>query len=170
MGLFEVQMPLLYGEGGRSAFPRLQQEILKKSTDESIFAWRGQHDDPGWTGTLAKSPIDFEDSGNIFEWTFDRDRSDYAMTNRGLKFGAVLGRELTVIAGATLLALNCADDRHSPTPIFVWLWQDLDFGDVLTRHNVLGTIDRHYLKENFAAMLENSSFTRFEGQREVFVR
>jgi hypothetical protein len=39
LGLFDVNMPLLYGEG-RKAFTRLQLEIIKKSDDESIFAWR----------------------------------------------------------------------------------------------------------------------------------
>lgn len=39
MGIFDINMPLLYGEGGTKAFIRLQEEILKDSTDESIFAW-----------------------------------------------------------------------------------------------------------------------------------
>ncbi len=38
LGLFGVNMPLLYGEG-REAFQRLQQEIVRKSTDQSIFAF-----------------------------------------------------------------------------------------------------------------------------------
>ena len=38
LGLFEVNMPPLYGEG-KKAFMRLQLEIIKKSEDESIFAW-----------------------------------------------------------------------------------------------------------------------------------
>ena len=38
LGLFDVNMPLLYGEGVK-AFVRLQEEILKTSTDQSIFAW-----------------------------------------------------------------------------------------------------------------------------------
>lgn len=38
LGLFDVNMPLLYGEGSK-AFIRLQEEILKTSTDQSIFAW-----------------------------------------------------------------------------------------------------------------------------------
>ena len=37
LGLFGVNMPLLYGEGDK-AFTRLQHEILKSSHDESIFA------------------------------------------------------------------------------------------------------------------------------------
>ena len=39
MGLFDVQMPLLYGEGGQSAFIRLQELILQQRQDDSIFLW-----------------------------------------------------------------------------------------------------------------------------------
>ncbi|THU79679.1 HET-domain-containing protein, partial [Dendrothele bispora CBS 962.96] len=38
MGLFGVNMPPIYGEGGPKAFMRLQQEIIKYSEDRSIFA------------------------------------------------------------------------------------------------------------------------------------
>lgn len=39
MGLFGVNMPTIYGEG-KNAFLRLQEEIMKLSSDHSIFAWR----------------------------------------------------------------------------------------------------------------------------------
>ncbi|KAM0702881.1 hypothetical protein Q7P35_010313 [Cladosporium inversicolor] len=38
LGLFSVNMPLMYGEGPR-AFMRLQEEIMKISDDPTIFAW-----------------------------------------------------------------------------------------------------------------------------------
>jgi len=38
MGLLNVNMPMLYGEG-RKAFHRLQLEIIRTSNDQSIFAW-----------------------------------------------------------------------------------------------------------------------------------
>jgi hypothetical protein len=38
IGIFDVNMPLLYGEG-RKAFTRLQEEILNVSDDHSLFAW-----------------------------------------------------------------------------------------------------------------------------------
>ena len=38
MGLFGVHMPTIYGEGTR-AFPRLQEEILKRTSDQTLFAW-----------------------------------------------------------------------------------------------------------------------------------
>ncbi|KAK1545681.1 HET domain-containing protein [Colletotrichum paranaense] len=38
LGIFDINMPLLYGEGER-AFERLQIEIMKQSSDDSILAW-----------------------------------------------------------------------------------------------------------------------------------
>jgi hypothetical protein len=38
LGIFNVNMPLLYGEG-RKSFTRLQEEIMKVSDDQSLFAW-----------------------------------------------------------------------------------------------------------------------------------
>ncbi|TBU45283.1 hypothetical protein BD309DRAFT_918148 [Dichomitus squalens] len=38
MGIFDIHMPTLYGEG-QHAFHRLQEEIMKNSTDTSLFAW-----------------------------------------------------------------------------------------------------------------------------------
>ncbi|KAJ4376347.1 hypothetical protein N0V83_001630 [Neocucurbitaria cava] len=65
MGLFSVNMPLLYGEGSR-AFRRLQEEILRVEEDYTIFAWAPKEslesDDalPAVSrGLLAHSPSDF---------------------------------------------------------------------------------------------------------------
>ncbi|KAI8714887.1 HET domain-containing protein [Fusarium sp. LHS14.1] len=63
MGLFNVNMPLLYGEGNK-AFFRLQMEILQSSNDQSIFAWE-QRPDPVKgrrfiSSILATSLEDFE--------------------------------------------------------------------------------------------------------------
>ncbi|KAI5992971.1 heterokaryon incompatibility protein-domain-containing protein [Pisolithus albus] len=56
MGLFEVNMPMVYGEG-KKAFHRLQLEIIRTSGDQSIFAW------DLWTArtgsVLADDPSDF---------------------------------------------------------------------------------------------------------------
>ncbi|KAB5580057.1 heterokaryon incompatibility protein-domain-containing protein [Coniochaeta sp. 2T2.1] len=38
MGIFNVHLPLLYGEGHR-AFIRLQEEILKTTNDHTLFIW-----------------------------------------------------------------------------------------------------------------------------------
>jgi hypothetical protein len=38
MGIFNVNMPLMYGEK-QKAFQRLQEEIMKITDDQSLFAW-----------------------------------------------------------------------------------------------------------------------------------
>ena len=38
LGIFQVNMPLLYGEGSK-AFIRLQLAIIETSDDDSVFAW-----------------------------------------------------------------------------------------------------------------------------------
>ncbi|RPD73775.1 HET-domain-containing protein [Lentinus tigrinus ALCF2SS1-7] len=40
LGLFDIHMPPLYGEG-RNAFRRLQEEIMRQSADTTLFSWPG---------------------------------------------------------------------------------------------------------------------------------
>ncbi|KAK3373360.1 hypothetical protein B0T24DRAFT_649346 [Lasiosphaeria ovina] len=49
LGLFRVNMAMLYGEGGPRAFYRLQEEIMKSSTDQSILAWTPIQPEPSAT-------------------------------------------------------------------------------------------------------------------------
>jgi hypothetical protein len=58
MGIFNVNMPLLYGEGGEKAFIRLQEAILRVHDDHSLFIWTG-HTDTQNSGLLARSPASF---------------------------------------------------------------------------------------------------------------
>ena len=90
MGLFGVNMPLLYGEG-RNAFTRLQLEIIKMSDDETIFAWEGQSTSD--TGLLALSPANFRDCGNLRRIIFDKNRPEYSMTNKGLRMELLLKQD-----------------------------------------------------------------------------
>ncbi|KAL5410341.1 hypothetical protein PMIN04_010678 [Paraphaeosphaeria minitans] len=57
LGLFEVNMPMIYGEREK-AFLRLQQSIAHKSKDESLFAW-----------ALSPSAVDSQDYFSIFAST-----------------------------------------------------------------------------------------------------
>jgi hypothetical protein len=81
LGIFSVHMPLLYGEGDQ-AFLRLQEEIMKASYDQSIFAWRVPGAS-GLTGILATSPEYFRHSGHILP-SFTSSEP-YSITNRGLR-------------------------------------------------------------------------------------
>ncbi|KAK4159902.1 hypothetical protein QBC43DRAFT_293521 [Cladorrhinum sp. PSN259] len=93
MGIFNVNMPLLYGEGTR-AFMRLQEEILKVTHDHSIFCWEcGENDMLRYqlSGLLALSPTYFENFGDIRPVPFEASRfsqgqasAPSTMTNAGL--------------------------------------------------------------------------------------
>jgi len=61
MGIFGVNMPMLYGEGEK-AFIRLQEEIIKVSDDHSLFAWQSYNNGGG---LLATSPAAFINSSKI---------------------------------------------------------------------------------------------------------
>lgn len=90
LGVFNVNMPLLYGEGER-AFIRLQEEIIKVSNDATIFAWRPKliyKRGSGNIGMLAPSPRAFANATNL---TWNSSHPDYThvapymITNRGLQ-------------------------------------------------------------------------------------
>lgn len=86
MGIFSVNMPMLYGEGGEKAFLRLQEEIMKESDDQSLFAWvERDAEQTAYHGLLAKSPLSFALSNSVLPYEDWEPRSPYAMTNRGLR-------------------------------------------------------------------------------------
>jgi len=87
LGIFDVNLPLLYGEADK-AFQRLQEEIIRSKADLSIFAWQCTQP-PGvdrWplTGVLARSPQDFF-NGHVVERMYRRETHDFAITNVGIK-------------------------------------------------------------------------------------
>ncbi|KAG6330578.1 hypothetical protein ID866_8512 [Astraeus odoratus] len=64
LGLLGVHIPMLYGEG-KNAFRRLQLEIIRKSNDQSIFAW-GHTRTTGCSGSfLADDPSYFRDCSEV---------------------------------------------------------------------------------------------------------
>lgn len=77
LGLFQVHMPLLYGEGNK-AYIRLQEEIMLKSDDASIFCHA--HND-----LLARTPFDFRESGDVTASPMRAAVGPYSMTNMGLR-------------------------------------------------------------------------------------
>ena len=86
LGLFDINIPLLYGEGGKKAFTRLQEELMRNSDDHSLFCWTQKTATSKIArGLLAESPAEFASSrgiSNFSNWT----RSyPYSMTNMGLE-------------------------------------------------------------------------------------
>jgi hypothetical protein len=93
MGLFDVNMPLLYGEGAQKAFIRLQTEIMARTTDESIFAWSFPETSfRSYRPLLAEHPSWFKNSGHhhlpVREMLIKRS-SMHQMTSRGVRMEAL---------------------------------------------------------------------------------
>lgn len=141
LGLFQVHMPLLYGEGEHNAFVRLQLQIITDSDDESIFAWSAPGRNPtilptSRRGMLAPSLSAFSQAGNIFRLPISNQqythRPHYAMTNRGLLYQGpaqhvLKDRTGMEIAGFYIIYFNCFDDRCERWPVVVCKpWRDGD--------------------------------------------
>ncbi|KAK0643927.1 hypothetical protein B0T16DRAFT_494862 [Cercophora newfieldiana] len=83
MGLFNINMPMLYGEGDR-AFIRLQEGIIKNSDDMSIFAWvTPMSKFSALSGLLASSPKLFATTGHV-KWRANNN-PPHEITNKGIK-------------------------------------------------------------------------------------
>ena len=64
LGLLDVNMPMLYGEG-KKAFHRLQLEIIRMSNDQSIFAWDYQGEKGRTCSILADDPSFFRNCSEM---------------------------------------------------------------------------------------------------------
>ena len=118
LGIFDVNMPLIYGEGDK-AFLRLQNAIMQSSYDESIFAWGFELSQDEPYVVLARSPKYFETSKDVV----DRQRlsstreSNFEVTNKGIRYWypmlgtlRVTQRHWTVSkSGPRLIQLGCED-------------------------------------------------------------
>jgi hypothetical protein len=132
LGIFGVNMPMIYGEGDK-AFVRLQENIIRKTTDHSILCWNPPQGRD--TGSLhfqprslfASSPSYFADSKNIVQRATHSPRP-FNMTNRGL------GITLPVHAyfdkhgdeGYTQAKMNCVYQGQEAQPIVLNLQRQYD--------------------------------------------
>lgn len=115
LGIFEINMPLLYGEEERS-FLRLQTEIIRKSNDETIFVWLKSN--PEGEGILAPDISAFSKCSKILSAPHVQ-RQHYEVTHKGLQVLLPLSiPELTMKFGTRgelkmLWKLNCSVDVGS---------------------------------------------------------
>lgn len=112
LGIFGVNMPMLYGEGD-NAFVRLQEEILRLTDDQSLLAW-GFGLPPTTYGhnLLARSPDDFSKCGSIESRRRASDRH-YTMTNKGLHI-VLATRDLFEPYTSSLALLTCENIQFQP--------------------------------------------------------
>jgi hypothetical protein len=122
LGIFQINMSMLYGEGDR-AFTRLQEEIIRTSDDETIFTWGFKNGNTHRVQNanritienrlLASSPTDFLGCDKIqtlssvnYSGMGNSMSTHYSMTNKGL----LIERPLLVLPApfyTALVPLNC---------------------------------------------------------------
>jgi hypothetical protein len=125
LGIFGINMPLLYGED-QKAFIRLQEEIIKVSDDHSIFVWKSVpliSDD--FHGLLALSPHVFRDIGSILPYRDGGNSKPFAMSNKGLQIELPL-LKVGDMDDEYLGVLNCrsADEGSSLAINLRCIWGD----------------------------------------------
>jgi hypothetical protein len=136
MGLFGVNMPLLYGEGPK-AFIRLQEEIIRHSNDLTIFAWEADTPEDAYEyasedlakrrrvaeteavrGVLALSPREFE-VAEMIEPTLNAISQEYTVTNKGIRISSI---SIQPVRNSSdfLMDLDCYDKKsHSVKSIYI---------------------------------------------------
>lgn len=98
LGIFGINMPLLYGEEER-AFLRLQSEIISSYPDSTILAWIlrpeisgdvSEMPDDSYSGVMASSPMFFQDCAEV-KTLSNPSLFDFSMSNRGIQLRAQFG-------------------------------------------------------------------------------
>ncbi|KAI1336234.1 HET-domain-containing protein [Xylariaceae sp. FL0016] len=161
MGIFNIFMPLMYGEGHR-AFIRLQEEIIKDNHDLSIFAWAGDPEGQKYVGLLAKSPSQFTTGVETLLFYKLKFTTDFSITNRGIQFHSMVTFDKG--SGFYVLPLDCGirvqedNDNNLPRTIGIYLMRAPEFGLVRVLPDLIHTfkpwtsvaISRHQRKRLYA--------------------
>jgi hypothetical protein len=126
MGLFDINMPMIYGEGPK-AFQRLQLEIIKSSQDQSIFCWWRLAEEV--VNPLANSPEDFQLSGSIVCGGLSATLEEYSMTQKGLK----ITLPLMVTNVSVIGLLNCYRLGDYGSQIAIRFWMNYGEGNAYSR-------------------------------------
>lgn len=122
LGIFDVNMALLYGEGVQKAFRRLQEHILANSTDDSIFAWWITTDRPNG-GLLAETPSDCAQSSEVVRNNGRPSINPYQMTSKGVQLDVFLAVYMNVSIGLLHLTCEVQDSSGAVLPVMI----ELDF-------------------------------------------
>lgn len=113
LGIFDVNMPLLYGEV-QKAFRRLQEEIIRQTYDHTVFAWSSCGDEC-LPGLLTSSPAAFKHDSDVVQRDF-QDAKAYNLTD----LGPVIELPLEVWVPSIYWAgLNCT--KNAFDQLGIWL-------------------------------------------------
>ena len=126
MGLFDIYMPMIYGEREK-AFLRLQQQIIQNNKDESIFAWDMEF--PGntkaYSGLFSPSPSAYANCSDIIQTSGSRGFSE---SNGEL---SIWSRVLPHSPGTYVAALHCTDRAFPESRTFILIGNTLTEGEFI---------------------------------------
>ena len=165
LGIFEVNMALLYGEGGERAFMRLQEEIIKESDDQSILSW-SEAPNALLIGFLAPHPSFFHGCKDVVPFKSWRTSKPYSITNCGLRVTGIIGPSFdfnnpelpsSLLEADHILLLKCCKTSTPEKPVGILLREIVPSGDQFAR--VCGPLLTFHGSDNFAAANRFSSRT-----------
>ncbi|RYP81574.1 hypothetical protein DL770_005876 [Monosporascus sp. CRB-9-2] len=128
LGIFNVSMPMLYGEG-KKAFLRLQEQIIQTSNDLSIFAFlHGTSTDGLGSGCIplqpycdlfAAYPSDFMGCRDLVHTRMDVHWNNaFTLTNKGIHFRRA-ELEVDLRHGLYCMLLNCRFSDSEPAKMYL---------------------------------------------------
>ena len=123
MGLFDVSIPIVYGEGREKAFIRLQQAIFNQTNDHTIFAWgfrraEGQMErdrETGMSRSIRELKLMEEGRGTEEEGGTSIRAIDIENTGTG----GILAKSLSTFVGCRNLLPGRAGSKKRQ-PLFEW--------------------------------------------------
>ena len=154
MGLFDVNMPMIYGER-EGAFLRLQQHIIQKTRDESIFAWATEF--PGntrtYSGLFAQSPLAYASCSNIVQT-----QGSHGFSERNGELSMRL-RLLPHIPETYCAILNCTDRAHPGSKTFILM------GRTSTKDEYVRVADKKHVSRG---LIESERWHRLQ-ERQIHI-
>jgi len=159
LGIFGVNMPLIYGER-ENAFRRLQEEIIKTSSDHSIFAWSRTNfsSKPTFSAPfLAPNPKSFYSERRVIQqpW-FQYSDDPYAISNLGLIIELPVS---TSTRGDPFCVLGCSfeDEPEGPIGLILKAWNSEQTGWLFGARFVVSHQQAEAAKANRKRLILNHS-------------
>jgi hypothetical protein len=91
LGIFDVNMPMMYGKGTK-AFGEVQEAIINGTIYMSIFAWKAKDTSQDYSGILVQSPAEFAHYRRLGWAPSMRYNYETSMMNKGLRLETFLGK------------------------------------------------------------------------------
>jgi len=119
LGIFQANLPMIYGEGA-NAFFRLQEEIVRRTNDLTVFAWNPRAGQELPCSLFALSPRGFADTGSVERIHQDELAPVFSITNRGLRFENFKQLRKMPIKDADRVLGVSDTSEYSPTSVMTY--------------------------------------------------